>query len=280
MHVSVQVIEDFARGGLLPLTVLVEKKKSAISAIPRKLVRAILPANAREHLALWIGLRSLQPPFGHVRFGDLRRLDPISHNFGFDRGLPIDRYYIEHFISAHQSDVRGHVLEVGDDQYTRKFGGKHVDRSDVISLNQGNLNSTIVADLTHADHLASDTFDCILFTETLQHIYDVRAALQTLHRLLKPGGTLLAAFNGIGQIPRHDMERWGDYWRFTDLSASRLFGEIFSQEHVKVETFGNVLSAAGLLYGLAAEELRPAELEYRHPDYQVLIAVRAEKRET
>jgi glycosyltransferase involved in cell wall biosynthesis len=34
-------------------------------------------------------------PIGSVRFGDFRRLSPISRSFGFDRGTPTDRYYIE-----------------------------------------------------------------------------------------------------------------------------------------------------------------------------------------
>jgi hypothetical protein len=30
------------------------------------------------------------------------KLQPISKNFGIDRGVPIDRYYIEKFLSAHR----------------------------------------------------------------------------------------------------------------------------------------------------------------------------------
>jgi hypothetical protein len=51
---------------------------------------------------------------------------PVSRNFGYDRGLPVDRYYIEGFLDRHKSDVRGHVLEVGDDSYTRRYGGDRV----------------------------------------------------------------------------------------------------------------------------------------------------------
>ena len=47
----------------------------------------------------------------------------LSRDFGFDRGTPIDRYYIESFLSTHASDIRGHVLEVADNTYTRRFGG-------------------------------------------------------------------------------------------------------------------------------------------------------------
>ncbi len=81
-------------------------------------------------------------------------------------------------------------------------------------------------------------------------------------------------------ISRGDMDRWGDYWRFTNLSIRRLFEEVFSPEHVRVESFGNVLAAMAVLHGMAAGELRPEELDYRDPDYEVTIGVRALKLET
>ena len=52
-----------------------------------------------------------------------------------------------------------------------------------------------------------DAFDCIIFTQTLHFIYDVRLAIQTLHRILKPGGVLLATFPGISQIIPRQMGR-------------------------------------------------------------------------
>lgn len=212
-----------------------------------------------------------------VRWGTLRRLTPVSRVFGFDRGLCIDRYYIERFLSACASDIRGRVLEIGDDAYTRKFGGERVTKSDVLHVVEGNPKATLVADLTCADHIPSDTFDCIIFTQTLQFIYNVRAALRHLHRILKPGGVLLATFPGISQISRYDMDRWGDYWRFTDASARRLFGDVFGAENVTVEAYGNVLVACAFLHGLAAHELQQEELDYHDPDYQVIITVRAVK---
>jgi SAM-dependent methyltransferase len=210
-----------------------------------------------------------------VRFGSLRRLTPISRTFGFDRGLPIDRYYIERFLSAHAADIGGHVLEIGDDTYTRQFGGDRVKKSDVLHVSEGNPKATIVGDLTCATHIPSDRFDCVIFTQTLHLIYDARGALQTLHRILKPGGVLLATFPGISQISD---ERWREswHWAFTQLSARRLFEEIFPQ-NVCVEVCGNVLAAIAFLHGLAAEELRQDELDYRDAHYQVSILVRAVK---
>ena len=222
----------------------------------------------------WV--RQQQRHLDKVDFGALRRLEPISREFGFDRGLPIDRYYIEQFLSAHSTDVRGHVLEIGDDTYTRRFGGGRVTHRDVLHATNENPQATIVADLTRADAIADDSFDCVIFTQTLQFIYDVPATLTALRRILKPNGVVLATFPGISPISRYDMERWGDYWRFTTLSAQRLFGEAFGNVTVKVH--GNVLAAVAFLHGLAAQELTEEELNHHDADYEVVIAVRACKK--
>ena len=217
------------------------------------------------------------PPVGAIQFGSLRRVKPIGRRFGFDRGNAIDRYYIETFLSRYSDDVRGDVLEIGDNSYTRKFGAGRVSRSEVLHLTSGNRNATLVGDLANAQHISSDSFDCIIFTQTLQFIYDCRAALAHLHRILKPGGTLLATVPGISQISRYDMDRWGEFWRFTSLSAQRLFQENFSAANVTVQTYGNVLAAIAFLEGIAEKELTREELDCVDADYEMLISVRAVK---
>ncbi len=221
----------------------------------------------------------LRLSLGLTGFGSLRRLTPISRVFGLDRGMCIDRYYIESYLGSHADDIQGHALEIGDDTYTKKFGNSRVTKSDVLHRQEGNPNATVVGDLTQADYIQSDTFDCMILTQTLQHIFDVTAAIRTLHRILGPTGVLLATCPGICQISRYDMDLWGDYWRFTSLSARRLFEEIFPAGNVTIEVYGNVLSAISLLHGLAAEELKQEELDYPDPDYEVLITARAVKPE-
>jgi SAM-dependent methyltransferase len=220
---------------------------------------------------------SREPPRpGSVRFGDLRRLRPLSKRFGFDRGTPIDRYYIEDFLSRHAGDITGRVLEVGDASYTRRFGVA-VTRSDVIDRDESNPHATIHGDLTSADNVASDSFDSVICTQVLLLIFDVRAALRTLERILRPGGVLLVTVPGITKVSRGEAERWGDYWRFTAQSTSRLFGEVFPPAGVRVETHGNVLAAVAFLHGVAAEELSRQELDTQDPDFEVIVAVRATK---
>ncbi len=220
------------------------------------------------------------PPLGSIDFGDLRRLEPVSRDFGYDRGMAIDRYFIEQFLHQHRLDIRGRVLEIGDPSYTRKFGGERVTQSDVLHVNLRKPDVTMVADLASADQIPSDIFDCIILTQTLQLIYDVRAAIRTCHRILKPAGVLLATFPGISQIARPSYaEHWEDYWRFTAAAAQRSFAEVFSPGQVTVQAHGNVLAAVAFLQGLAVQELRQEELNYQAPDYELIITVRAVKPE-
>jgi SAM-dependent methyltransferase len=247
-----------------------------MSDFVRLAAKRIIPFQVRQWMRTQQRNLSLSPAFGRVRFGSLRRLKPISSVFGLDRGQAIDRYYIEQFLARHSADIRGRVLEIGDNSYTMRFGGEKVSRSDVLHVQEGNPQATIVANLESND-MPAGIFDCIILTQTLQFMYDTGAALRTVHRILKPRGVLLATFPGISQISRHDMKRWGDYWRFTSLSARRLFEESFSGVDVAIETHGNVLVASAFLYGLAAEELRKKELDHHDRDYEFLIAVRAFK---
>lgn len=219
------------------------------------------------------------PPAGSVRFGDLRRVEPVSRAFGFERGRPVDRHYIEAFLARHAADVHGAVLEVGDDGYTRRFGGCRVERADVLDVRRDNPAATVVADLAR-DRLPREAFDCAIVTQTLQFVYDVDAAVRELHAALRRGGVLLLTVPGLSQIVREDMERTGDFWRFTDASVRRLLAASFGEDRVEVECHGNVLAAVSFLHGLAAEELEPRELDHPDRDYPLIVAARARKGES
>lgn len=209
--------------------------------------------------------------------GRLGRPQPLGRSFGLDRGLPIDRYYIERFLESRAADVRGRVLEVGDSQYTTMFGGERVKRRDVLHAVPGNPEATLVGDLASGRGIPDESFDCFICTQTLMFIYDVREAVRTMHRLLKPGGVALVTVAGVSQICRYDMDQWGDYWRFTTLAMSRMFGEVFGEANVQVESRGNVLACVGFLHGMATDDLERADLDVPDDDYQLVITVRAVK---
>ncbi len=225
----------------------------------------------RRRAARW----RVRPPVGCVRLGSFGRVHPISRAFGFDRGTPIDRYYIEHFLDQCARDIRGRVLEVGDDAYTRRFGGARVTQCDVLHVTPGNPQATLVGNLETGEGLAGRTYDCLILTQTLHCVYDLRAAVRTVRGLLAPGGVALVTLPGISQISRYDADRWGDYWRVTPLAARRLFEGSFEAGEIDVRGHGNALSAVALLQGLATEDLPPHVLEAHDSDYPVIVHVRA-----
>jgi SAM-dependent methyltransferase len=206
--------------------------------------------------------------------GTLRRTTPLSDHWGFDRGKPLDRYYIECFLHEHCHDINGHVLEVRDARYSDQYG-IGVQRCDILDIDPANSNATIVADLTAADAIPSDQFDCFVLTQTLQFIYNTRAALAHARRVLRPGGVLLATVPAVSRL-----DRWSiDYWRFTVASCSSLFADVFGADQISIRSYGNVLTAIAFLTGMASEELSQEELEAHDRYFPLIIAVRAVKRQ-
>jgi SAM-dependent methyltransferase len=239
--------------------------------------RRFVPARARRRLrpvrSAVVERRRRRPP----RLGDLQRVTPIDSNWGFERGTPIDRVYVEQFVAANAADIRGRVLEIAAPDYTTRFG-RGVERVDILMATEGNPQATIVGDLTDAPQIPSDAFDCAIVTQTLQFVYDIRAALATLHRTLAPGGVLLATVPGITKISPPEDEEYGEWWHFTARSAQRLAEEAFGAGNVEARSYGNVLSATGFLYGLAASDLKAEELAAHDRLYEVIVGVRAVKR--
>lgn len=205
---------------------------------------------------------------------NLKRLSPISSDFGFDRGTPIDRIYIEDFLRKNTEEIRGIACEIAEPTYIEKFG-KNISNIEVFHFKK-DRNATIVGDLTKVESLPENVLDCFVCTQTLNFIYDVRSAVRGIHRMLKKDGVALVTVAGICQISRHDMNNWGDYWRFTDKSLQMLFEEVFQGE-VIVETYGNVLTATSFLHGISVEELNSEEIFFKDQDYQVVITVKAKK---
>ncbi len=242
----------------------------------RKVLKKITPSFVLR------GLRQLRfrshytPPVGKIKLGDFGRLDPFSRAFGYDRGGPIDRYYIENFLKKNSGLIKGRVLEIGDNEYTLRFGGTRVTKSDILHVNASNSNATIIGDLADAPQIPSDSFDCILLTQTLHLIYDYKKAIETCQRILRPGGVLLVTTPGITSI---DYGEWKStwYWAFTDIAIQRMLEETFSQSQVNVEAFGNILAATTFLYGMGITEVKTNQLDFYDPSYQVTITATATK---
>lgn len=208
-----------------------------MSAVGAPVVRRLRGVRSRARAALAVRV--------------LGRLEqPLSADYGFDRGTPADRPYIESYLAEHAAEVRGRVLEVKTDAYARRFGGAAVERVDVVDIDPDNPRATIIADLNEPDVLPEDAYDCIVLTQVLEFLHPQRALVH-LYRALAPGGVLLLTVPFLCRLETPE----GDRWRLSPDGLRVLLADVLPRTAVcTVRGRGNLTAAVALLVGAAAEE--------------------------
>ena len=237
------------------------------SSVPASIRERVNAKRASRREAAWRRPRKL---------GELRRTTPLT-TWGSSRGGPLDRVYIGQFVEQHAADVRGRVLEIAGDEYITRFGNG-VTQADILDVFDDNPRATIIADLVDAEGVPDNTFDCLIVTQVLLLVKDIPAALRSCHRILAPGGVLLATTPGISRIAPIESQTLGQWWHLTSMSARSLAEEAFGVGNVDVQTYGNVLAAAGFLYGLGEWDVSREELAVHDHAFEVIIGIRAVKR--
>lgn len=81
-----------------------------------------------------------------------------------------------------------------------------------------------VIDVTDMD--VDKEFDLLLCLYVLEHVFDVKAAVDNMYRALRPGGQLVISVPHV--YPYHDEPI--DFWRFTEYSLRQLCGQFSSVE--------------------------------------------------
>jgi hypothetical protein len=215
--------------------------------------------------------------FSKIKLSEILNAKPVSTVFGFDRGTPIDRYYIEKFLNRHRSMVTGDVLEIAENLYTKKFGSGNY-TSHILHYDDSNPNATIVGDLCNTETLKQNAMNCFICTQTYNFIYNFRDAIKGSYFLLKPGGTLLATVASMSPISKYDADRWGDFWRFTPQSCQKMMEDYFSKEKILIEPLGNSAVTALFMKGFAIEEIKKeVDLDYNDEIYPLVIGIKAVK---
>jgi hypothetical protein len=217
-----------------------------------------------------VRLRTIMRGLGVPRWGNLRRLKPFSDYYGFDRGTPIDRYYLDRFLKSHAQSIRGDVLEIQAPAYVHKYG-TDVRLKHSIDINAA-MKPTYLCDLAAADVVPSDCYDCFLLPNTLSFLRDIRSSMRHMIRVVKPGGVVLAATAVMGQIQGDDL------WRMSAPGWEELAADAWAGHDYRIEAHGNCLAVVAAMLGLAQEELTPAELEYQDDRYPALVSLYCRKR--
>jgi SAM-dependent methyltransferase len=206
-----------------------------------------------------------------ARWGNLRRTEPFSDNYGYDRGGCLDRVLIERFLERHRTDIRGTVLEVRTDAYARRFG-RHVDQVEVLDIDEKNPRATIVADLCADGALEGRVFDCIVLTQVLQYTQDPLAALSNVCNALAPGGTALITVPMVQRVA--PAIEGPDYWRFTPDGLSRLVELATRDAETEVAAAGNLVTSVASLLGLGQWDVKSDSYPTADPRFGSIVCAR------
>lgn len=201
---------------------------------------------------------------------------PISRMFGSERGKAVDRYYIEDFLENNAKHIQGVVMEVANNNYTKKYGKGKVEKS-IVSHVKGWGRDAIKCNFETGEGVVEKSIDCLICTQTLQYIFDLNSAIKNIYRMLKPGGIALITVPGIKPLCEYDDEQWGEYWSFTLKSVQKLCSIVCSEDCYEVTTYGNVKSATAYLYGMCVEDMEEEELKYVDSQFPFLITAKIRK---
>ena len=204
--------------------------------------------------------------------------NPISRTFGGERGKPVDRVYIEYFLQQNCIDIHGTVMEIESDDYIKRFGGDRVLKKIILHVKGWGGKNVIKGNFETGEGLYEHMVDCLICTQTLQYIYDLKKALHNIYKILKPDGVALITVPGIKPLSQFHEENWGEYWSFTKKSVKNLCVHEFGEEHVEVKTYGNVKTSAAFLYGLCKEDLKETDFDYNDEQFPFLITARVVKK--
>lgn len=197
-------------------------------------------------------------------------LSPLSDCYGYDRGTPADRPYIDAFLAARQAAVHGDGAEVKDSTYLTRYGARTLTSVIVIDTDPRNTAATLRADLGAPGSLPAGAFDVIILTQVLQLLADPPAALDNCAHALRLGGTLLLTVPCLGRISPSGAD--GDRWRWTPAGLGALLSTWPGP--TDITGHGNAAICVAAILGAAREDL-PPETDFTDDPRFPLIACAA-----
>lgn len=221
------------------------------------------------------------PVVRRLRCMQFRRLRPLGE--GRQAGTPIVRHYWARFLEEHRRDLRGRALEIGTTATIRRYGGAAIGRAEAIDLTAHSSEVTVVADLSRADDVPSDSYDCFVNQFTMHVIHDVEAALYHSVRILKPGGVLLVNFPCVEYCFPQGLDMGTGaplfvHWWFTPIQVENLLRRLALEGcDYQLRLYGNLFARIAYQLNVPAEELTASELVHSDPGHPLLICARVVK---
>lgn len=192
------------------------------------------------------------------------------------------RHYWQEFLTSRAADVHGRGLEIGEISTLSRVGGAAITRAEALDLSP-RPGVAVVADLSRADHVPSETYDCFVVPFTMHLIYDVRSALYHAVRILKPGGTLLVNFPCVDYYFPAGLDMGTGkplfvFWWFTPLQVENLLRQIgLGADDFQLVIDGNLFSRVAYQMNMPVEELTSLERDFRDEGHPLLISARIVK---
>lgn len=198
---------------------------------------------------------------------------PVSKLFGLSRGGSIVRYYIDSFINEYRKYIQGKVLEIGDDRYSHSK--THSVQTDILLFSDDKevneeTSGVIYGDLRNGKGIKDDYYDCIIMTQVLNFMSDIKNIAEVIRKKLRIGGVCLITVSGITPISRYDMDRWGHYWNFTTKGLNELLDN--TDLDIAICEYGNVKAACAFLQGMSVQDLSADDLSYNDEDFPIVIS--------
>ncbi len=197
---------------------------------------------------------------------------PVSNQFATERGLPIDRYYIELFLNSNKRFIKGTVLEIEDNSYTKLFGEENCD-SMVMDVSSNSEKVDFIANLETGEGIRDKIADCFICTQTLMYIYDLKRTADNIYKLLKPDGVALITCSGISQNSRRCMDNYGCTFNYNVDALRQMFGDTKRFEILEIGSYGNAKTVSAHIVGLCQEDLTKDDFGVNDKYYPLIVYV-------
>lgn len=161
-------------------------------------------------------------------------------HFALRTALDLQLLTCMRFLSPHFAGIRGEVLDVGCGEMPFRgllpagvgYTAVDVPRADEFGMRR---HSEIVKFDGVRLPFADESFDHVLCIEVLEHAEDPSALVAEMHRVLRPGGTLLGTVPFSARVHHAPY----DFHRFTRFGLAKLFADF---EVVEISERGNDLA--------------------------------------